>query len=739
NRSFHPQFSGYAGNLFSSGPYEKDDEEADAVYESVDRKMDERRKQYRERREREELEKFREERPKIQQMFSDLKRKLGTISEDEWSSIPAVGDARNKKQRTPQLEKITPVPDSLFARGLAQGATVNSLDSRQQQYGGINTPFPSGLNTPFPGTSTPGWTTPAGELDMRKIGQARNTLMGMRLSQVSDSVSGQTVVDPKGYLTDLHSMLPQYGGDVADIKKARLLLKSVRETNPKHPPAWIASARLEEVTGKLQIARNIIMKGTEIEDVWLEAARLQPNDISKAVCASAIVQLPLSVKIWIRAASLETDDKAKKRVYRKERAELCAAVDVWLNHCKSLTKLDLLMDRTLLNLNFKLLFTNICSHTTHQHHHAPSPTQCTTNTTHHHSSPHHASTPRTTNTTFYQHTHCSNTTHHHTMHHQHHLPHHAALENVPNSVRLWKVAVELEEADDARIMLSRSVECCPHSTELWLALAKLETYQNARKVCSGGGGGISFYTFGIFVILMTTDHYLIISVNSHIRVHVYPFQALLLKKLPGLSKCPRAIPLWRLLSSLEQKKGTLTKARAVLEKARLKNPNCPELWLASIRLEWNADIKNIAKSLMARALQECPSSGLLWAEAVFIEGRAQRKTKSVDALKKCEHDPHVLLAIARLFWSERKLTKAREWFLRTVKIDQDFGDAWAFFYRFELAHGNEDKQQEVLKRCINAEPRHGQLWQTVSKDIKNWKLKTKELLPIISSKVPVAF
>ena len=70
--------------------------------------------------------------------------------------------------------------------------------------------------------------------------------------------------------------------------------------------------------------------------------------------------------------------------------------------------------------------------------------------------------------------------------------------------------------------------------------------------------------------------------------------------------------------------------------------------LASIRLEWNAGIKNIASAQMARALQECPTSGLLWAEAIFIEPRPQRKTKSVDALKKCEHDPHVLLAIARL-------------------------------------------------------------------------------------------
>jgi len=33
--------------------------------------------------------------------------------------------------------------------------------------------------------------------------------------------------------------------------------------------------------------------------------------------------------------------------------------------------------------------------------------------------------------------------------------------------------------------------------------------------------------------------------------------------------------------------------------------------------------------------------------------------------------------------------KAREWFLRTVKIDPDLGDAWAYFYRFELTHGTE--------------------------------------------------
>ena len=35
--------------------------------------------------------------------------------------------------------------------------------------------------------------------------------------------------------------------EISDIKKARLLLKSVTTTNPRHAPGWIAAARLEEL------------------------------------------------------------------------------------------------------------------------------------------------------------------------------------------------------------------------------------------------------------------------------------------------------------------------------------------------------------------------------------------------------------------------------------------------------------------------------------------------------------
>lgn len=47
------------------------------------------------------------------------------------------------------------------------------------------------------------------------------------------------------------------------------------------------------------------------------------------------------------------------------------------------------------------------------------------------------------------------------------------------------------------------------------------------------------------------------------------------------------------------------------------------------------------------------------------------------------------LFLFRLFWCERKVQKCREWFNRTVKVDSDLGDAWAYFYQFELLNGNE--------------------------------------------------
>lgn len=47
NFLFTFKFAGYGGSLFSKDPYDKDDEEADQIYEAIDKRMDEKRKEYR--------------------------------------------------------------------------------------------------------------------------------------------------------------------------------------------------------------------------------------------------------------------------------------------------------------------------------------------------------------------------------------------------------------------------------------------------------------------------------------------------------------------------------------------------------------------------------------------------------------------------------------------------------------------------------------------------------------------
>ncbi|KNC74001.1 hypothetical protein SARC_13441, partial [Sphaeroforma arctica JP610] len=39
--------------------------------------------------------------------------------------------------------------------------------------------------------------------------------------------------------------------------------------------------------------------------------------------------------------------------------------------------------------------------------------------------------------------------------------------------------------------------------------------------------------------------------------------------------------------------------------------------------------------------------------------------------------------------------------------------------------------QDVVKRCIAAEPKYGELWAPTAKNVKNYKLKTKDILLLV--------
>ncbi|KHJ41259.1 tetratricopeptide repeat protein [Trichuris suis] len=818
-------------------------------------------------------------------------RQLAMVSEDEWSSIPEVGDVRNKRQRNPRAEKslsfffklllcegvvllrFTPVPDSVLSR-FASSDTTNMLDLRQQMYGGLTTPslgsatslgMRSGVNMFGPGWSTGIATGSSTDLDLCKIGQARNQIMDMKLNQLSDSVSGQTVVDPKGYLTDLQSMIPNYGGDISDIKKARLLLKSVRETNPNHPPAWIASARLEEVVGKLQVARNIIMNACEVcsqsEDVWLEAARLNPPDTARVTISQAVRALPHSVRIWMRAAELESEAKTKKRVLRKaleyipnsvrlwkaavaleepddarillSRAVECCptSVDLWLalakletyeNARKVLNKAreniptdrhvwltaakleeahgNVPMVHKIVERAVKSLRANMVEINRDQWlkdamdaEKAGNPITCQSIVK---SVIGFGIDEEDRKRTWMEDAEmfiaqgayeCARAVYAHAIktfpekksvwlpaaHFERKHGTREALETIleeavckcpkaeilwlmyakskwlsgdvqgsrkilalafqsnPNSEDIWLAAVKLESENSqferARLLLKKARDSAP-SARIWMKSAKLEWCLNELDAAIDlVKQGLSAYE----------DAPKLWMIGGQIYDQKGDLEQARSFYSEGIKKCPNSIPLLLLAASCEEKHGCLIKARAILERGRMKNPKTPELWLAAIRTEMRGGFRETAMNLLARALQDCPDSGILWAESIFAELRPARKSKSVDALRKCEHDPHVLLAVSKLFWAERKMTKAREWFGRTVKVEPDLGDSWAYFYKFELLHGTPEQQDDVRRRCVQAEPRHGEAWCQVSKDIKNWKLNVEKILEKVAEGLPI--
>jgi pre-mRNA-processing factor 6 len=834
------EFSGYGGALFADAAYEQDDREADSIWESVEDKMDERRAVRREQRINEEMSKFRKERPKITQQFADLKRSLADLSADEWDAIPEVGDVSKKKKK----DSYMPVPDSLLQQAQAENQQHHQVDEKQMMSGGMTTP------------STP-------VTDLKSIGEGRGTVLSLKLDRVSDNVSGQTVVDPKGYLTDLNSLKVTSDAEIGDIKKARLLLKSVIQTNPKHPPGWIAAARLEELAGKIVQARSIIAKGcaacTTNEDVWLENARLQTPENAKKVLVQAVKNIPTSVKVWIRACDLEIEHKAKRRVLRRalelipnsvrlwkaaieleepddakillSRAVECVplSVEMWL----ALARLETPENaRKVLNQARQTLPTEPMIWITaakleeandnqsrvekiieravkslSQHNQQLDRDRWLKEAKAAEEGGHYVTCGAIVRVTIgldvddqdrkrifkedfeecmekgYIHTARSIVSH--------------ALTIFPGKKSLWRSFADLEknhgsresllqvlrkatnycpqaevlwlmgakelwlagQIAEARKVLSEAFAANPDSEDIWLAAVKLEKEtkepERARALLTKARERASTERVWMRSAQLEREFK-----NPELErellekaTKLFPKSwklNLMLAQLEdrqgnidkarliyhhGINTSPQAIPVWLCSAQLEISQKNVAKARALLDKARLKNQQNPQLWIASIRTELQAGNKAIAMQQLAKAMQECPKSGLLWAEAIQLEPRPQRKSKSIDALKRCDNDSHVIAAVAKLFWADRKIEKARTWFNRAVTLDTDNGDIWAYFYKFEVSHGSDAQQEAVKKRCTESGCRHGEVWPQVAKMPENSGCSHEVLLRKVAAKL----
>lgn len=134
-------------------------------------------------------------------------------------------------------------------------------------------------------------------------------------------------------MTDLNSLRLNSDTQLNDLKKARVLLKAVIKANPTSTSGWVAAARVEELDGKLNEARNILEQACvqfpHNEDVWFEAARLQEPSKAKAFLAKAVSNMPQSKRLWLLGAQTEKEIPLRTKVLRRALEHIPTEVDIW--------------------------------------------------------------------------------------------------------------------------------------------------------------------------------------------------------------------------------------------------------------------------------------------------------------------------------------------------------------------------------------------------------------------------
>ncbi|KAI9789872.1 MAG: hypothetical protein M1835_001381 [Candelina submexicana] len=726
--------------LFANGAYDREDDEADRIYQGIDEKMDRRRKirrfvlphsplppshipaiganglscrsdfagqitdlnpfnAYREAREQKEREDYERNNPKIQQQFADLKRALGSITDEDWANIPDVGDLTGKNRRTKQnlRQRFYAVPDSVIAgaRDSTQFDTSVTDDGAQ-----ANGSAADGAD----GTMT----------DFASIGSARDKVLQVRLDQAAqgsgtDSVAGSaTNIDPRGYLTSLtKSELKAGEVEVGDIKRVRELLESVIKTNPKHAPGWIAAARLEEIAGKIVAARNVIAKGCEYcpksEDAWLENIRLNDNHNAKIIAANAIKNNDRSVRLWIEAMKLEHDSRAKKRVLRHALDNIPQSVVLW----KEAVNLE--EDAA----DARLLLAK-------------------------------------------------------------------ATEIIPLSVELWLALARLETPENAQVVLNKARKAVPASHEVWIAAARLqEQMGNANRVnvmkravqslakesamlkreewvteaekCEDEGailtcGAIIRETLGWGLDedddrkeIWMDDARASIGRGKYETaraVYAYALRVFVNKKSLWLAAadlernhgskealwqllekaveaCPQSEVLWMQLAKEKWQTGEIDNARLVLAKAFNQNPNNEDIWLAAVKLEASNDQIEQARELLQTARKEA-GTDRVWIKSVAFERQLGNVKAALDlvnqGLQIYPKADKLWMMKGQIYESESKLPQAREAYGTGTRACPKSVALWLLAARLEEKAGVVVKARSVLDRARLAVPKNAQLW-----------------------------
>lgn len=193
---------------------------------------------------------------------------------------------------------------------------------------------------------------------------------------------------------------------------------------------------------------------------------------------------------------------------------------------------------------------------------------------------------------------------------------------------------------------------------------------------------------------------------------------------------PKSPEMLRLLALIYLHQDNVMMARSTLDYALTKWRHHSDAWYDAITLQLRQNNKVEARQLVARALQACPSSALIWALQFGLLDKNKRKPALVEALKACDNSSDILVVVGLDFWRQSKQQKALEWWKRAIDADATNGDAWIAVYMADLEQFDWSKYELAFDR-IN----HGRWWLATKKDPKSIMFSPRQVVTAASAKM----
>ena len=688
--------------LFSTSKFDVDDEEADKIYSEVDARMEERRKRQRDAREKAEQEEFERNNPKISTQFLDLKRALGTVSAEEWASIPEVGDMtrKNKRQRKNMETRFYAAPESIIAGR------------------GLNTAVESNIGTETPGTQS---TIDGTMTDFRTISSAKDKMLGMRLDQAGtasvvngtsgDSSGGFTNIDPKGYLTSLatNNDFSAAAGNYGDIKRVRPLLESLVKSDPTDARGWILLSRFEaQRANKVAKARSIIQDGCDKcprnEDVWLENIHINEKRHARIIAAKAVQYLPKSIEIWLTASRLEDDVQGQVRVLKKALESNPGSDTLWkelikLQDDESEARLLLYQAVELVPLSEELWLALA-----------------------------HLETPAKARKILNK-----------------------ARQALKVSRAIWIAAARLEEQDSGKAevvdkIMARGVRKLEEEGGLpersqWISDAQKCEQENAVLTCHAivkatlgqgleeedreviwmedgkravGQGSyetaraifaysLRYYPQSMSFWLATVD----LEKNHGTKNAVWEVLSM------AVQACPNIEDFWLIYAKEKADSGDISAAQNVLAQAFESNPNNENIWLAAIKLESDNGHLDRAGILFKRAREEAGTERV-WVKFVVFERQIKKYDEALavvdEGIRKYPQSAKLHMQKGQIYEALNESNKAIDAYTVGTRACPKSVPMWILWSRLELQHGSIIKVRSILDRAALVNEKNEYIW-----------------------------